>query len=104
MNGTMPVSDLVDSGRQRLYRESANLVCGPERGVEHSNCVQDGCSVMQSQLESRLDRGSPCSLMSTSKHALLMREPSLPLSLNFSPKPQRPVVSNSRTSTGVFST
>ena len=104
LNGAMLASDLGDSASQRLYRESANLMSGRARGVEHSYCIQDGCSFLQPQFESRLDRGSPCSVMSTSKHALFMGEPNLPLSLNFSPQPQRPVVSISKTSTGVFST
>jgi hypothetical protein len=102
MNGTMLANDLANSS-QHLYRKSANLMVGRARGMEHTKCVPDGSCVLRSHLESRLDSRSSCSLMSTSKHALLTSEPSLPFSLNFSPKQQRPVVSISRTSTGVLS-
>lgn len=103
MNGTTLGSDPTNSASRHLYRKSADTLVGRDRGVEESKGTEDGCSVLVSQLESRLDRGSACSLMSTSKHGLSMGEPSLPFSLNFSPKPQRPVVSISRTSTGVLS-
>lgn len=103
INGSMFTSDFANSASQHLYRNSGNVVCGLERGVELSKGLQDGCSVLQSQLESRLDRGSSCSLMSTSKHHTLMSESSLPFSLNFSPKSQRAVVPISRTSTGTVS-
>jgi hypothetical protein len=102
MNGSMFTSNLANFGNQHSVRKPANLVCGRERGVEYSKGVDNNSSFHLSELESRLDRGSACSLMSTSKNALLIGEPSLPLSLNFSPKPQRPVLSISRTSTGVL--
>ncbi|KAG0565228.1 hypothetical protein KC19_8G175000 [Ceratodon purpureus] len=99
MNGSMFPSDLSNFANQHSARKPTNLVCGRERGVEYSKIVHSNSSVHQAELESRLDRASSCSLMSSSKNALLMGEPSLPLSLNFSPKPQRPVVSITRTST-----
>ncbi|KAG0565240.1 hypothetical protein KC19_8G175300 [Ceratodon purpureus] len=99
INDMTLTSDSTNSVSQHLYRKSTDTLCGRDRGVEHNKVTQDGPSVLHSQLESRLDRGSACSLMSASKHALSMGEPSLPFSLNFSSKPQRPLVSISRTST-----
>lgn len=100
VNGVILASDLTS---EQSVRKCANLVRGGESGVEYMRGIEDYKSVQQLQLESRLDRGSMYSPMSASTHVLSLGEPALPLTLNFSPKPQRAVVSSCRTSTGVSS-
>ena len=61
-------------------RRSVNVACGREGGVEYSNGLHNNVtSVHQSELESRLDTGSSCSLKSTPENALLIDESSLGL-------------------------
>lgn len=100
VNGVILAGELVS---EQSLRKSANLVRGVEGVGEYMRGVEDISSVQQLQLEPGLDRGSMSSLVSASKHVLSMGEPALPLTLNFSPKPQRAVVSSCRTSTGALS-
>lgn len=100
VNGVILAGELVS---EHNLRKSPNLVRGVEGVGEYMRSVEDTSSVQQLQLEPGLNRGSMSSLVPASKHGLSMGEPALPLTLNFSPKPQRAVVSSCRTSTGVLS-
>lgn len=100
LNGVVYAADLANSMSRQRARKSQNLVCSREPALDYCQGIQNGWNIQQSQLESRLDTVSASSLTSTSKHSLSTGEPSLPLTLNFSPKPHRPVVPASRTSTG----
>ncbi|XP_024356734.1 uncharacterized protein [Physcomitrium patens] len=104
LNGVVYAADLANSMSRQRARKSQNLVCSREPALDYCQGIQNGWNIQQSQLESRLDTVSASSLTSTSKHSLSTGEPSLPLTLNFSPKPHRPVVPASRTSTGIPST